>query len=225
MDINLSIGSAFIGGLFSFFSPCILPLLPVYFGILSETDPNEKISGRIPPALWRALNTVCFVLGVGVSFAVLGFGFGTVSVFVSKTWVRLTAGALVIVMGLSQMGLFAIPLFARFGDHSEKVTVRSGPLRSFLLGLLVSIGWIPCIGAILASILFLSGSSGSAAAGGGLMLVYVLGLALPFLVITLFSGFFLKKLRKIHPYLPLIKKIGGALLVVMGILLMMNRFG
>ena len=77
----------------------------------------------------------------------------------------------------------------------------------------MSIGWIPCISPILASILFLSGTSGSALQGGGYMLIYITGFAVPFLIITIFSDYFLTKIRKIHPYLPLIKKIGGALLI------------
>ena len=125
---------------------------------------------------------------------------------------------LIVLMGVSQMGLIHLPVFDRFSDQSGKIEARGGPFRSFLLGLLMSIGWIPCIGPILASILFLSGTSGSALQGGGYMLIYITGFAVPFLIITIFSDYFLTKIRKIHPYLPLIKKIGGAFLILVGLI-------
>lgn len=217
MGFDVSIGSSFIAGLISFFSPCIIPLLPVYLSILAESSALPDTESRSKSEFYRILNGLFFVLGVGVSFVVLGFGFGTVSVLLSKRAVTIGAGVLIILMGLSQMGFFQIPVFSRFTDRSSEVNVKNGSLRSFLIGLLVSIGWLPCIGPILSSILFLSGSSGSAWRGGGLMLIYILGFAIPFMIITVFSGFFLIRLRKIHPYLPLIKKIGGALLIIMGI--------
>ena len=217
MTFDVSIGSSLIAGFFSFFSPCIIPLLPVYLSILTESSAPASGEPQTKSELYRVLNGVLFVLGVGVSFVVLGFGFGTISVLLSKRYVAIGAGVLIILMGLSQMGLFQIPFFSRFSDRSSEVKVKNGSARAFLIGLLVSIGWLPCIGPILSSILFLSGSSGSAWRGGGLMVVYILGFAVPFMMITIFSDFFLKRLRKIHPHLPLIKKIGGALLVIMGI--------
>ncbi|AOH42177.1 hypothetical protein BEQ56_00970 [Anaerolineaceae bacterium oral taxon 439] len=212
-NLSVSIWGAFIGGLFSFFSPCIIPLLPVYVSILTETGGPQKANSGAN----RVLNSLLFVLGVGASFAVLGFGFGTVSAFVSQRAVSVAAGLLIVLMGVSQMGLIHLPVFDRFSDQSGKIEARGGPFRSFLLGLLMSIGWIPCIGPILASILFLSGTSGSALQGGGYMLIYITGFAVPFLIITIFSDYFLTKIRKIHPYLPLIKKIGGALLILIGL--------
>lgn len=216
MEFNLSVSiwGAFIGGLFSFFSPCIIPLLPVYVSILTETAGARKPDSRGA----RVLNSLLFVLGVGASFAVLGFGFGTVSAFISQRAVSVAAGLLIVLMGAGQMGLIHLPIFDRFSDQSGKLEERGGPFRSFLLGLLMSIGWIPCIGPILASILFLSGTSGSALQGGGYMLVYLSGFAVPFLIITIFSDYFLAKIRKVHPYLPLIKKIGGALLILVGLI-------
>ena len=217
MMFDVSIGSSFIAGIFSFFSPCIIPLLPVYLGILTESGAVPDGGSRFRSELYRILNGLLFVSGVGVSFVVLGFGFGTVSVLLSKGAVKIAAGVLIILMGLSQMELFRLPFFSRFSDRSAEIKVRNGAARSFLIGLLVSIGWLPCIGPILSSILFLSGTSGSAWQGAGLMAIYILGFAVPFMIITVFSDFFLKRLKKIHPYLPLIKKIGGALLVIMGL--------
>lgn len=218
MDFNLTIGSAFIAGVLSFFSPCIVPLLPVYVGILTDGagDGPRREAKRIG-------NALLFVLGIAMSFVSMGFGLGAVGSFFTQQYVKIAAGLAVILMGLSQMGLFKINLFSGVQDRSGEIQTERGWLRSFLLGVLISVGWIPCIGPVLAGILFMSGSSGTASRSALLMAVYVIGMAIPFLVILLFADRLLGKMKRIHPYLPLIKKLGGGLLVLMGLLLMLNK--
>jgi len=204
----------FLGGILSFFSPCIVPVLPVYISILAGDENAERARMR------AVVRTLLFVLGLSVSFVIMGFGVGALGkVLYSKTFVYV-AGAIVIVLGLYQMGLFKLKFLNRQATIKVKANKNTGFFSVFLLGLVFSFGWTPCVGPILAAVLGLTAGSGSVAYGGLMMLVYSLGLAIPFVVISLFSSTILTKIKGIHKHLDKIKFVGGLIIAIMGILLM-----
>ena len=211
---DLYVLGVFIGGIASFFSPCIVPVLPVYVSILAGDDTKEKARLR---AVFR---TMLFVLGLSVAFVTMGFGVGALGkVLYSKTFVYVS-GAIVILLGLYQMGLFKLKFLNRQMKVNVKTNKNTGYFSVFLLGLVFSFGWTPCVGPILAAVLSLTASQGSAAYGGFMMLIYSLGLAIPFLIISIFSATLLTKVKAINKHLDKIKFIGGLIIVIMGILLM-----
>ena len=224
-DINIQISAAtvFIQGILSFFSPCVLPLLPIYMGYLSgETSEKNKRSDSV--IRWKTgLNTVCFVLGISTAFFILGLGFSTLGLFFRKnqgifSWI---GGIVVIFLGLFQMGVFGfLPFFStekRFPLAIEKL--RMSPIIAFVMGFFFSFSWTPCVGPALSSVLLMASNAASQTRGFLFIGLYTLGFTLPFLVTGLFTtsvlGFF-KKHRGVVQYT---EKIGGVLLVLMGVLM------
>ncbi|MBN2851575.1 MAG: sulfite exporter TauE/SafE family protein [Clostridia bacterium] len=214
--------TVFVAGILSFFAPCIVPLLPVYMGSLSsqanQAVPDRQVKGKLNKRL--ILQTLVFTLGLSTIFITLGFGFGAIgNIFTSKITL-IISGAIVIILGLHQIGLFHI----NFLEREKKVRIRKstsgGVIGSFLLGFTFSLGWTPCVGPVLATVLGLASGNGTALYGGFLMAVYSLGLALPFILISVFAGFFLEHLKKVNRHLDKIRIAGGILIVIMGILLM-----
>ncbi len=212
------IASAAGAGLLSFFSPCILPLLPVYVGVLTTDASSDTLGlGR------RCANTIAFVLGICCVFVTLGAGAGALGATFEGSYLAIALGVLVFVFGLHLAGVIKIPFLNREKRANlSKIQVR-GILGAFVLGLAFSFGWTPCVGPILGTILALAAEQGSAAVGAGLLLVYALGLCVPFVAITLAANVALAKLRALHKYLPILQRIGGALIAIMGLWLVFSQ--
>lgn len=207
---SLVMGTVYTAGLLSFFSPCIFPVLPVYLSILSQGGKKS------------ILRTIAFVLGLSVTFLALGFGAGILGEIFYNPMIRIVGGVFVIVMGLFQAEVFRLPILER------TKLVRSqyegdGIVGPFLLGITFSLGWTPCVGPVLASILFLSSTSADAVKSLYTMGIYMLGMATPFVIFSLASEKLITKTNGIKKYLPRIKKIGGYMIIVMGIILIMNQ--
>ncbi len=217
MDLSL-VASAAGAGLLSFFSPCILPLLPVYVGVLTTDASSDTLGlGR------RCANTIAFVLGICCVFVTLGAGAGALGSTFDSSYVAIALGILVFIFGLHLAGVVRIPFLNREKRANlSKIQVR-GILGAFVLGLAFSFGWTPCVGPILGTILALAAEQGSAAVGAGLLLVYSLGLCVPFVIITLAANVALAKLRALHKYLPALQRIGGALIAIMGLWLVFSQ--
>lgn len=220
----LYLGTVFAAGLFSFFSPCIVPLLPVYISLFSSGEAGD--AGNTARRRLRIfLKSLLFVAGISVCFILLGFGAGALgSVIGSKSF--LTAmGLIVILLGLHQTGLIRI----KWLYHEKKMDLersrRGDYLGSFLLGLTFSFGWTPCIGPVLGAILGLSATSSRPLYGGFLMAFYSFGFLIPFLVLSLFSDILLTKVKMLNRHLGKIKIAGGAIIILMGILLMTDNLG
>lgn len=221
--------TVFVAGLLSFFAPCVVPLLPVYVGYLSKgadgkaiEDGSEK-KGKLAFINKRLIfQTLVFVIGLSTAFVLLGFGAGAIGKLLNNRIVLYVSGAIVIILGLHQIGLFKIGFLERTKKVEVEKSSRGGILGAYLLGLTFSLGWTPCVGPVLATVLGLASGNGSALYGGFLMMIYSAGLALPFILISLFAGFFLTKFRKINKHLGKIRVVGGILIVIMGILLMTN---
>jgi len=223
MDQNLMIGSVFTAGILSFFSPCILPLLPVYFGILTNTSTSQNSIEPKKNIRQHLLKTVLFIFGIGFVFVLLGFGAGSLGPLLSNPLFQRIGGIIVILFGLNQMGLIRLNFMEKWNLPGYNPSGGNQYLSAFSLGLIVSLGWTPCIGPILASVLILAANSGTAIRGAGYMAFYTLGMAIPFIVIMLFADFLLMPIKKGGRWLPIIQKTGGALLVITGILMFFNR--
>ncbi|MDG6302245.1 cytochrome c biogenesis CcdA family protein [Glaesserella parasuis] len=209
-DQNLLISSVFLAGLASFLSPCIFPIVPIYFGILSK-------GGK------KVLNTLLFIMGLSLTFVSLGFSFGFLGDLLLNDTTRVIAGIIVIILGIHQLGIIKINFLEQTKLVEIKTNGKSASVEAFVLGLTFSLGWTPCIGPILASVLALSGDEGSALYGGAMMFVYVLGLALPFIIFSFFSDELLKRAKSLNKHLDKFKIIGGILIILMGLLLITNN--
>ena len=224
MDNIIFFISVFLAGILSFFSPCILPLLPIYAGVLlDDKDGAQASSGKFSISVVSLLRTLVFIAGISFIFILLGYGAGFLGNLLYASWFQYVTGAVIILLGLHQMevlhfqGLYK----ERRLQLKRQGQNANGYSQAFLLGLTFSFAWTPCVGPVLGSVLALAASG--AWQGAGLMLIYTLGLALPFLLLALASSYVLKHFRKLHPYLGTLKKVGGFLIIVMGILVLLGN--
>lgn len=224
IETGVSAVTVFLQGILSFFSPCVLPLVPLYIGYLSggakSVDENGVIRYRQGKVM---LNTLFFVLGVSFAFFLLGFGFTAAGRFFSQYQALFTrvGGILVILFGLYQLGVFGA---SRFLAQERRLPFRldrftMGPLAALLLGFTFSFAWTPCVGPALASVLLLASSAASAAKGFALIGLYTLGFVLPFLAVGLFTGTLLDFFKQHQKVVKYTVKVGGALMVLMGIMM------
>jgi cytochrome c-type biogenesis protein len=227
---DIGVWAAFAAGILAFFSPCVLPLLPVYVSVLAgSADENYIKNGRsyIGSRKKRSvlfINTVFFILGFSAVFILLGVSVTALSRYLlfNRLWLTKIAGAFVVFFGLFLLGAFNLPFLLkerRSEMHFEKVT----PLSAFLLGNAFSLGWTPCIGPVLSSVLFMAGSTQNYLAGFWLLLVFSTGLAMPFLILALAADRAMGFLKVSQKYLPHLQKAAGVVLIIMGVLLYLNR--
>ncbi|HEY8497437.1 MAG TPA: cytochrome c biogenesis protein CcdA [Limnochordales bacterium] len=216
---------AFVAGLVSFVSPCVLPLIPAYVTFLAGAG-LEGLEADDPARRRRlVLNGVFFVLGFSAVFVAMGLGASALGRFLvgNLPILRRVGGLVVIAFGLYMMGVLRVLFLDR--ERRVQAPVRSpGPLNSLLLGATFAAGWTPCIGPVLASVLVLAGTAATATQGGLLLLTYAAGLAVPFLVVTLSLDRMRTVLRRLLPYSERIRFASGALLVVLGVMLYTNTF-
>jgi cytochrome c-type biogenesis protein len=211
---------AFAAGILSFLSPCQLAVVPGFVGHLSKTA-----SGEASSRARTVSHAVAFVLGFSAVFVVLGASVGLVGYLLYDYLpiLRKVGGVVLIVFGLQAIGVLTIPFLYREARVQVSTGRRSGYLSSLLLGLAFGIGWTPCIGLTLAGILLLASSSQTAAQGALLLMVYSLGLGLPFLGTALALGRASRLLRRINRRGNLVSMASGALLVGMGMLVYTNQ--
>ena len=215
----------FLAGILSFFSPCTLPLLPVYFAELAAaTDSSGVGSGsRSSLDLRLILRTLLFVAGLSTSFVILGFGAGLAGELLGSQFFLVGCGILVIVLGIHQTGLIRFRLLERQKKWESSEKTRPGSIGAFLLGFTFSFGWTPCVGPVLATVLALASNQGESFGAAVLMLVYSAGLSLPFVLLAFLGARVLGKLKKIHRHLPKIQVASGILIIIMGVLLMTDN--
>lgn len=218
----------FGAGLLSFFAPCILPLIPVYVSYLSGsmvngTNQQQPDTNSVRLRSTLVLRTFLFVLGLSLVFVLLGFGSGIIGNMISSPVFIAICGAIVVLFGIYQTGLIRLSWLERERKLSSDQAKRGGYVGAFLLGLTFSFGWTPCIGPVLAAILGIAAGEGSPLYGGFLMFLYTLGLAIPFLILSVFSEYVMKRIRRLYRYMGVIKITSGCILIVMGLLLMTDR--
>ncbi|MFC5631655.1 MULTISPECIES: thiol-disulfide oxidoreductase-associated membrane protein CcdA2 [Streptococcus] len=217
--------SVFVAGILSFFSPCIFPLLPVYLGILLDESKERTVSFFGFSINWYSLlKTLAFMAGLSSVFLLLGFGAASLGSLFNSPNFRVVMGLIIIVLGLHQMEWINIASLQKQKQLRFNFQTKNGVLSAFLLGLTFSFGWTPCVGPVLGSVLGLAASGGGSSVQGGLLLlVYTLGLSLPFLLITLSSSALVKQFNKLKPHMVTMKKVGGALIILMGIILVLGK--
>ncbi|MGB9812975.1 MAG: cytochrome c biogenesis CcdA family protein [Thermovenabulum sp.] len=215
MNYGVTFFSAFMGGILAFFSPCIVPLLPVYIGILAGSGADKKAN--------TVLNSLFFIIGFSLMFTLLGLSFTAISKFfiINKIIFSRIAGIIVILLGLNLLDFLRINFLLK--EKRKYINFKTiSPLTSFLLGVFFSAGWTPCIGPILSAILILAGSTRDIKTGSLLLITFSLGLGLPFFIFSiLFNAS--KKIQGVFSKLaPYSKKLAGILLIIMGMLLFFN---
>ena len=220
MSIDVSYWGALLAGLISFLSPCVLPLVPPYLCYMAGVS-LDQLTGQSSEVVAKRtvmLSAAAFVLGFSTVFVTLGATASVVGRFVAgyADILAVVGGSIIVVMGLHFLGLFKIPFLQR--TLRVDVDNRAGPVGSYLLGLAFAIGWTPCIGPVLGTILFVAGSEQTVGRGAGLLAVYSLGLGLPFIVAGLFAGSFMKFMRRFRTHLGTVERAMGAALVVTGVL-------
>jgi cytochrome c-type biogenesis protein len=220
---NISLIAAFGAGLASFVSPCIIPLVPVYFASLC--GPEILDVKTAPPRKTIFLHSLSFVIGFSLIFIILGVLVGLTNIIINpySVVVRSIVGGLLIFFGLFMLLSTRIPWLNYETRLSPRLGTSTGYLRSFLTGCIFCIAWTPCISPILGGILTLAWGSQTAWQGGYLLAAYSLGLGLPFLLIGAAFSTLKPVIKRIHQYSSWIYIISGILLVVTGVLLLVNR--
>ncbi len=216
--------TVFLQGLLSFFSPCVLPLVPLYVGYLSggtrKTDPSGNI---LYPRKTVLCNTLFFILGISFAFFLLGFGFTAIGRFFtsSRVWFARIGGVLIILFGLLQLGLFGGGAFSR--EHRLPFDLQNkvmNPLTALIFGFTFSFAWTPCVGPTLTSVLLMASSSASMAAGFLLIGIYTLGFVIPFLLVGLFTSTVLGFFKKHQGVVRVTVRAGGVLMILIGIMML-----
>ena len=218
---------ALIAGLLSFLSPCILPIVPFYLSYLAGVGMNQiSAEAEISAAVrWRAfLAAVCFALGVITVFMGLG---ATATIFGQMVReyfdiLRWGAAAIIILMGLHFLGVIRIGILYRQFRADAGSTSNVSLLGAYVIGLAFAFGWTPCVGPVLAAILFTAAGQDTASQGAVLLFIYGLGMTLPFIIAALFIGPFMAWMARFRRHLGLIEKLMGALLILFGVLIATN---
>jgi cytochrome c-type biogenesis protein len=218
---SVGIAVAFVAGVLSFLSPCVLPLVPSYVTFLTGLSLDE-VAGRRWTAVTHAL---LFVAGFTVIFVALGAtatGLGRLLNY-QQVWLERIGGGLIVLFGVYLLGGFHwMPL-----ERERRVQIQDKPLGylgSVLVGLAFGAGWTPCIGPILGSILLFTSTQASLKQGIVLLLAYSIGLAIPFLIAALAVGQFVAWFRQYRRFIPLVTRLSGALLVAVGLLVATGYF-
>lgn len=224
---DVTLFGALVAGLLSFLSPCILPIVPFYLSYLAGVGMNQisadaEVSRAVRMRAFVA--ACCFALGVTTVFVGLGAtatAFGSVvrEYFDVLRWV---AAGIIIAMGLHFFGLIRIGILYRQLRADTGDTSNVGFVGAFVIGLAFAFGWTPCVGPVLAAILFTAAGQDTAGQGATLLFAYGLGMTLPFIFAALFIGPFMTWMAKFRRHLGLIEKLMGALLILFGVLIATN---
>lgn len=219
---NVNFFIVFIEGVLSIFSPCILPILPVYLSMLSNSSIEELETSSFKKGR-LLINTIFFVFGISITFFILGSSINAFSSFfkTNKSLIMLIGGLFIIFMGLFYLGVIKSSILSREKKFNVNTTTMN-PFTAFILGFSFSFGWTPCIGPILASVLVLASSSENIVMGNLLILTYTLGFILPFLLVSLFCNKLMGKFHKAKKYMKEIKSISGAFIIITGVVMVVN---
>ena len=231
MSENITVFLAFGAGLLSFFSACILPLIPSYLCVIGgapiAADSKQEAASQFRPRL--VAGTASFILGFSAVFIVLSILLATTFSLMGgvSRYINIVSGAIIIVLGLNIIFNF-IP-FLNYEKRFQLTSRLGGIFGAFLMGAAFGAGWTPCIGPLLTSILLLAAQSTQGEPGGisraiMYLFFYSAGLGLPFLLASLFFNFFMKASAKIRKFFPVIRKVSGTLLAIIGLLIITGRY-
>lgn len=217
--------AAFIAGVFSFFSPCILPLIPGYFTFITGYSLDDMTGGAIGGIRKQVfISTLAFVFGFSVVFILLGASASFVGsvLFRYRDGIRIIGGIIIVVFGIHLTGLIRIPLL----DFERRIQLDRKPIHflgTFMVGMAFGAGWSPCIGPLLGSILVIAGGKETVQEGMALLGIYSAGLAVPFIVISVFINFLLVFIKKTTRTLKYLNWAAGILLIILGLVLMTDQ--
>jgi len=222
---TVSFPTAFVAGLLSFFSPCVLPLIPAYFTFItgfSIEELTEEYNSEIRKKVF--LSTFLFVLGFSLVFILMGASASYLGglMYTYKKLIRIIGGILIIILGVHLTGLIRIPGL----DFEKRITLEKKPLHflgTLIIGMAFGAGWSPCIGPLLGSILIIAGSQETVWQGVILLGIYSTGLAIPFIIISIFINFLLIFIKKASKVLKYVNVVAGVVLIVVGLILVSNK--
>ena len=225
--LDVSLWSAFVGGLVVFFSPCILPIVPFYLSYMAGTGINVlSDDGGLPPGIQTkaVLSSVMFSLGIITVFVLLGAAAFSISQSF-RTYqdeFRYVAAAIILLIGLHFFGVIRIGFLNRQFQVQAGDTNKMSVMGSYVVGLAFAAGWTPCVGGVLTAVVMTASFEDTAYQGIGLLFVFGLGLTLPFIVAAFFIKPFLRFAGKFRRYLGTVEKLMGLLMVGFAILLITN---
>lgn len=220
MTILIQSLTVLLEGLISFFSPCVIPLLPLYLGYLAGNSKEKDKDGNVIYKRSKVLiHTLFFVLGISMSFFILGISFTTVGSLLKeyKSIIAIVGSIIIIILGLFQMKVIKFKFLQR--EKKLKLNInpnKMNPIVAFLMGFIFSFAWTPCVGPALSSVLIMASSAESMFLGNLLVLIYAIGFIIPFLVLGLSTTTVLNFLKRKQNVLENIVKVGGLLLVLVG---------
>ena len=224
--LEISFAGAALAGLLSFFTPCILPMVPFYLCYMAGISMSElQGNGAIAPGAQRRLvaSAIFFALGVTTIFVLLGMGATALGQAFAqwKQPLSYVAAAVLALFGLHFLGILRIPILyreARIESTAEPTTV----VGAYVMGLAFGFGWTPCVGPALASILMVASGMGELWRGALLLMVYGLAMTAPFIVAALFARLFLRWMHRNRKYLPYVEKVMGGMLLLFALLIATN---
>ena len=226
MGESVGVAGSFSAGLFSFLSPCVLPLFPSYLSFItgmSVADLTGELSARVRRRILG--HALAFVVGFSIVFVALGASFSALGQFLldHRDWIRRIGGVLIVVFGLYIVGVLRIGILGRTRQWQLREK-PAGYLGSLAVGITFAIGWTPCVGPILGAILSLASTAGDVGRGVGLLTAYSAGLGVPFLLAAAALGPFLKVLGRYRSFIPVVERAAGVILVVVGVLVLTNYY-
>lgn len=217
MSILIAIGA----GLLSFFSPCVLPMVPIYIGYLSGAAVTPE--GIVTARRTAVAHAAAFVLGFTLIFVAIWSALSALTFIFTKTDLARFAGVILVIFGIHFIGIIRIP----FLYQEARVEVRNRPLgypTSLLTGMAFAAGWTPCIGPTLSGVIALATQEATVWQGTGLLIAYAAGLGVPFLLTAFALGSATKFLKQLSPHLRKVEIASGVLLLLMGLLLLTDNF-
>jgi cytochrome c-type biogenesis protein len=221
----VSCPAAFLAGFLSFLSPCVLPLIPAYFTFItgfSLEELNENRNSEIRKKV--VFSTVSFVCGFSMVFILMGASASYLGglIYNYRETIRIIGGILIILMGVHLTGIIRIPGL----DVEKRIHMERKPLHflgTFIIGMAFGAGWSPCIGPLLGSILIIAGSQETVRQGIVLLAIYSAGLALPFIILSVFIHLLLMVIKKASGFLQYVTAAAGILMIIVGLILVTNK--
>ena len=217
--------AALIAGLLSFFSPCILPLIPAYFSLITGLSLDELTENKKETRQKVMLSTLFYVAGFSFIFILFGASASFLGGLTAQySWVvRYVGGGIILVFGIHLLGIININQF----NFEKRIHVKKKPLHlmgTFFIGMAFGAGWSPCIGPMLGSILIVAGNQDTVLSGVLLLAVYSSGLAIPFLILSFFIHSILGIMKRATKFIGILNKVSGILLIAIGLLLIFDKF-
>lgn len=224
MAFDPSFGGAFLAGILSFLSPCVLPLVPAYLCFLSGMTFAQLSTGEVAPRAVLASRAVAFVFGFSTIFVILGATASTLGQGLARYFdhLAIVAGVVLVALGLHMAGVVRIPFLMR--EARAQTSGRpAGLAGAYVVGLAFGFGWTPCVGPVLAGILMISAAGESVTRGTVLLAAYAAGIGVPFIAAALFAGPFLRWLGRMRRHVATVERVTGGVLVLTGLLVMTGQ--